>query len=409
MTSRSPLTAPLRALGVVLVAVIFAGFGYTVGMRDSARTVVPDGEGRVVNQGGEPKGLSDDVDFSTFWDVWSLVRSSYVDQPVSEKNLYYGSVAGMVAGLHDPYSNYFTPEEAQAFNEELSGTFFGIGAQLDQRDGNIVVIAPLPGTPAERAGILAEDFIVSIDGVSTEGMVLNEAVNAIRGEKGTTVTLGIVHKDTEDIVTMPIVRDEIKTESVTYTFRDDGIAVIEVSMFNEDTSSLFRTASQRALKDGATGIILDLRNNPGGLLDAAIDLAGYWVPSGSSVLIEEIRGTRDEFPANGLAQLREIPTVVLVNGGSASASEILAGALQDYGEARVIGDQTFGKGSVQEYHDLPDGGAVKITVARWLTPLGRSIDQTGITPDDIVSLTLDDVHAKRDPQFTAALDFFTKK
>lgn len=409
MTSRSPLTAPLRALGVVLVAVIFAGFGYTVGMHDSARTVVPDGEGRVVNQGGEPKGLSDDVDFSTFWDVWSLVRSSYVDQPVSEKNLYYGSVAGMVAGLHDPYSNYFTPEEAQAFNEELSGTFFGIGAQLDQRDGNIVVIAPLPGTPAERAGILAEDFIVSIDGVSTEGMVLNEAVNAIRGEKGTTVTLGIVHKDTEDIVTMPIVRDEIKTESVTYTFRDDGIAVIEVSMFNEDTSSLFRTASQRALKDGATGIILDLRNNPGGLLDAAIDLAGYWVPSGSSVLIEEIRGTRDEFPANGLAQLREIPTVVLVNGGSASASEILAGALQDYGEARVIGDQTFGKGSVQEYHDLPDGGAVKITVARWLTPLGRSIDQTGITPDDIVSLTLDDVHAKRDPQFTAALDFFTKK
>ena len=409
MSSRSPLAAPLRALGVVLVAVVFVAVGYSLGVHESVKTVVPDGEGHVLGQGQVPNWVGDDADFATFWDVWSLVRSAYVDQPVSEKDLYYGSIAGLVAGLHDPYSTYFTPEDAQAFNEQLSGRFFGIGAQLDLKDGQIVVIAPLPGTPAERQGIRAEDAILTIDGVLTEAMSLDEAVSKIRGEKGTTVILGVLHKDATEPVAISIVRDEIKTDSVTYSMRDDKIAVIEVSMFNEDTSSLFATAAQNALQDGAQGIIVDLRNNPGGLLDAAIDVAGYWIPSGQAAVIEEVRCERDELPTSGSASLRDVPTVVLVNGGSASASEILAGALQDFQEARVIGEQTYGKGSVQEYHDLPDGGAVKITVARWLTPLGRSIDESGITPDEVVPFTLDDAHAKYDPQFDAALDFFSKK
>jgi carboxyl-terminal processing protease len=185
--------------------------------------------------------------------------------------------------------------------------------------------------------------------------------------------------------------------------------VIDISMFNEDTSSLFAKAVEKASQDGATSMIVDLRNNPGGLLDSAITLAGYWIPKGGTAVIEDIRGEQTSYPTFGIGQLKDIPTVVLVNGGSASASEILAGALQDANEATIVGEQTFGKGSVQEFHDLPDGGAIKITVARWLTPLGRSIDTHGITPDVIVPLTLEDAHAKHDTQYSAALDILTKK
>lgn len=409
ISSRSPLSAPLRAIGVIGIGLVCVAIGYGFGSREFVGAAVPNGEGHVLGQGSIATGLSDDADFATFWDVWKLVKSSYVDQPVSEKNLYYGSIAGMVASLNDPYSTYFTPEDAQAFNEQLSGSFYGIGAQLDTKDGRIVVVAPLSGTPAEREGLKTDDAILAIDGTSTEGMAIDEAVSHIRGEKGTTVTLTILSAGDTESREVPITRDEITIDSVTYTLRDDHIAVIEVSMFNDDTSTLFATAAQNAVKDGATGIVVDLRNNPGGLLDAAIDLAGYWLSSGSTAVIEKVGDSENEYPANGTAMLGDIPTVVLVNGGSASASEILAGALQDAGKATLIGQTTFGKGSVQEYHELPDGGAVKITVAKWLTPLGRSIDKEGITPDQEVDYTEEDFHAKQDPQLNAAIDLLTQE
>lgn len=407
--SRSPLAPPVRAFGAIIVAVLCVTFGYMVGERRTMRAAVPAGEGRVLGQGITPSDVSDDADFSTFWNVWTLVRNAYVDQPVSEKNLYYGSIGGMVASLNDPYSTYFTPEDAQAFGEELAGSFFGIGAQLDTKDDQIVVVAPLPGTPAERAGLRTGDVIVAVDGTGTEGMAIDEVVHRIRGAKGTTVTVSIMRTDDAQPQNIAIVRDEISIDSVTYAIDKNALATINVSLFNEDTSTLFAAAAERALADGATSIVLDLRNNPGGLLESAIDLAGYWIPRGGTAVIEDVRGVRTEYPTSGSGSLSTIPTVVLVNGGSASASEILAGALQDAQKATVIGEQTFGKGSVQEYHDLPDGGAVKITVARWLTPLGRSIDKQGITPDRVVSLTLDDVHANLDPQRNAALDFLQKK
>ncbi len=406
--SRSPLSAPLRAFGAVLVAMLCVLVGYTIG-RQSESVVVPVGEGHVTNQGFTAADVSADADFATFWDVWRMVKAKYVDQPVSEKNLYYGSIAGMVASLNDPYSTYFTPEDAQAFDEQLAGRFFGIGAQLDMKENQIVVVAPLPGTPADRAGLRTNDIIAAIDGVMTDGMSIDEAVSKIRGEKGTSVVLSILRDGSETTQDLSIVRDEITVDSVTYTMRDDHIAVIAISMFNDDTSSLFAKAAENAVREGATGIVLDLRSNPGGLLDSAIDLAGYWIPKGGTAVIEDVRGEKTEYPTSGAGSLKDIPTAVLVNGGSASAAEILAGALQDTHEARVIGEQTFGKGSVQQYEDLPDGGAVKITVARWLTPLGRSIDKQGIAPDDVVPLTLDDIHAKHDTQFTAALNFLTKE
>ncbi len=403
MSSGSPIVAPLRALGVVGIALGLLISGYAFGSREFGSLPELNIVERMLGQGSVATGLSKDADFETFWDVWRLVKSVYVDQPVSEKELYYGAIAGMVAGLNDPYSTYFTPEDAQAFHEQLSGSFFGIGAQLDTKEGKIVVVAPLPGTPAERAGVVAGDRILAIDDVTTEGMSIDEAVSRIRGEKGTSVALTL-YRDGEDAPReVSILRDEITVDSVTYTLRDDGIAVIEISMFNEDTQELFAAAAKRVIDDRATGIILDLRNNPGGLLDAAIDLAGYWIPAGLAAVIESVGGEQTTYVTNGSALLANIETVVLVNGGSASASEILAGALQDTNEAVVVGQTTFGKGSVQEYHDLPDGGAIKITVAKWLTPTGRSIDQHGIVPDQEVLFTQEDVDAKRDPQLNAAL------
>lgn len=402
------MTAPLRAMGVLGIVIASLALGYAFGAHEYAPTASSTSEGKVLGQGSVASDISQDVDFSTFWNVWKMMKSTYVDQPVSEKQMYYGAMSGLLSSVGDPYSVYFNPDDAKEFNEQLAGSFFGIGAQLDVKDDQIVVIAPLPGTPAERAGIKPEDAILSIDGESTDGMAIDVAVAHIRGEKGTVVTLSILHAGATEPEEVKITRDEITVDSVTYTLRDDGVAVIEISMFNEDTSSLFASAAKRAIDDGAKGIVLDLRNNPGGLLDAAIDLAGYWLPSGDTAVIERVGDKEESYPTSGTASLANIPTVVLVNGGSASASEILAGALQDAKKATVIGETTFGKGSVQEYMDLPDGGAVKITVARWLTPAGRSIDKQGITPDQTVSFTQDDLHAKRDPQLTAAIDLLSK-
>ncbi len=405
--TETPLSAPLRAIGLVLVLVLFTTFGYVLGQQRSFQIPSPPlGQiGQMMGLSNKPSDVSSDADFGTFWNVWKMVRSNYVDQPVSEKDMYHGAIAGMVSAMKDPYTTYFTPDDAKVFNEQLAGSFAGIGAQLDVKESQIVVIAALPNTPAEKAGILSEDAILAIDGITTEGMPVDEAVSKIRGEKGTVVTLNVLHKGAKAPTDIAITRDDITIASVKYTKEDDHIALIDVSIFNDDTSSLFAKAAEQALQDGATSIVLDLRNNPGGLLDSAIDLAGYWIPAGGTAVIEDKQGKQNTFATHGTAILKDIPTAVLVNGGSASASEILAGALQDTKEGTVIGEQTFGKGSVQEFHDLPDGGAVKITIAHWLTPLGRSINKEGITPDSLVTFTEQDAHAKHDPQFDAAIHF----
>lgn len=354
-----------------------------------------------------PADIAADVDFERFWQVWSLIRERYVDQPVSDEELFEGALQGLVYGLHDPYSSYFTPEMAEEFSQELSGSFFGIGAELGlSEEGNLVVVAPIGGTPAEAAGVRAGDYILSIDGEDTTGMTVSEAVGKIRGEKGTPVELVLFSASDTESRTVSIVRDEITIKSVKTTIREDGIGIVTISMFGDDTASAFATAADELEAAGVTGIIVDLRNNPGGYLDAAIELSSYWTGT-QTVVQEEIRGERTPFEGRGDARFAGTPTVVLVNGGSASASEIFAGALQDYGLATILGEQTFGKGSVQEYQLLDDGSAVKITVARWLTPKGRSIDKQGITPDQEVLRTLDDYHANLDPQLDAAIRFFT--
>ncbi|MFZ2681917.1 MAG: S41 family peptidase [Patescibacteria group bacterium] len=402
---QSPLAKPLKILFYLGLASVFLTLGYGLGRGKYEAGTVDVVEGEVKGIGGQaPAWLEDDVNFSMFWDVWQLVQEQYVDSPTSDKDLFYAALQGLVWGLEDPYSTFFTPELAADFNQQLDGTFFGIGAEIGlDEDANVVVVSPIKKTPAERAGLRPGDRILQINGELTAGLSVNEAVEKIRGEKGTTVVLTLGRPDV-DPIEVSIIRDEIKIDSVSWEVREDQVAVISVNMFNDQTASLFAKAVQEIQEQGVTELILDLRNNPGGYLDASIILAGYWVGD-KVVVIEDTGEDKIDRKGMGIPLLADTQTVVLVNGGSASASEILAGALQDYNKATVIGEQSFGKGSVQEYRDLPDGSAIKITVARWLTPLGRSIDKHGIAPDQVVSYSLDEVHAGTDPQLEAALDF----
>jgi carboxyl-terminal processing protease len=378
--------------------------GALLGRQQGIRSVVPTGEGRVLNQGGTSSSrLSGDVDFALFWDAWDLLKDRYYQQPVSDKTLFYGSMEGLLNALGDPYTAFFDPEQASEFLQDLSGAFEGIGAEIGIKDEQLIIVAPLSGSPAEQAGLKPGDAIYRIDGTDTTGITVEEAVFKIRGEHGTTVTLTIGRDGLGDIMDVAIVRDIITIESVRLTMREDGIAVVSIFTFNEDTMPLFTAAVNDLLLAGARGVILDLRSNPGGLLTAAIDVGSAWIGA-EPVVIQSVRGRQDVFAGSGDPRLRSIPTVALVNGGSASGAEIVAGALQDYGYAMLVGTQTFGKGSVQDYQELEDGSALKITTAEWLTPLGRSINHVGIAPDVVVEVTQEDVDVLRDPQMGKAVE-----
>ncbi|OGL66352.1 hypothetical protein A2856_01490 [Candidatus Uhrbacteria bacterium RIFCSPHIGHO2_01_FULL_63_20] len=401
------LSRPVAILILLLGISLSFSTGLFVGKQQGARAAVPEGEGRVLNQGDVPSTLSEDVDFRQFWDVWNLVKELYVRQPVSEKELFYGAMHGLVAGTGDDYTSYFDPEEAQAFTENLEGSFTGIGAEIGIKEGILQVVAPLPDTPAERAGLRTGDHILLIDGTDTSGMPVEEAVNRIRGPKGSVVTLAIGREGAGEAVEFKITREKIVVQSVKLTM-EDAIATIAIHTFNDETVPLFNDAVNEALSKDAEGIILDLRGDPGGLLNAAISVASAWTGY-DTVVIEKGQNTDQPFHGVSAPRLAGMDTVVLVNGGSASASEIVAGALQDYGFATLVGTQTFGKGSVQDYRELPDGSAVKVTVALWYTPKGRSIDKTGITPDEVVEFTEEDLDAKRDPQKEKALQILSAR
>jgi carboxyl-terminal processing protease len=393
----------ILSLAVILVATITFGGGFFLGESHGVRSVVPQGEGRVSGQGEVPDYLSESVDFKQFWNIWNLVKEEYYRQPVSEKQLYYGALKGMVAGTGDPYTVYLDPVDAEEFAANLEGSFEGIGAEIGIKDERMQVVAPVDGAPAARAGLMPGDWIVLIDGTETMGMSVEEAVMLIRGESGTQVTLTIGRDGASELEEVKITREKIVIDSVKWKTGGNNIMEISISTFNHDTTALFNEAMQEALATGVDGIVLDLRNNPGGLLSTAVEIASAWVGIGP-VVIERAQENAKTYRGVTASRLDGIPTVVLVNGGSASASEIVSGALQDYGYAKIVGTQTYGKGSVQDYRNLDDGSAVKITIAEWFTPKGRSIHETGIAPDYIVDFSVEQYKAGEDPQLDAAFD-----
>jgi len=349
--------------------------------------------------------LSQDVDFNLFWEVWDQLGKKYVDQgKINEKKLFYGALKGMTAAVGDPYTVFMDPVISKGFQDDLAGTFEGIGAEIGIKNDVLTIVAPLPDMPAEKAGLKAGDKVLAINGDSTLGISIDEAVNKIRGEKGTPVTLTVFRDEFEKPEDIEIIRGKILVSSVRTTLRDDNIYVVKVTSFNEDTKMKFDKAIADIIEKNPEGIILDLRNNPGGYLDTAIEMSSEWIEDGPVVIEKFSEDRKNEYLARGRARLKDFKTVVLVNQGSASASEIVSGALQDKNEAKIVGMQTFGKGSVQTLEPLSDGSSLKITVAKWLTPKGRSINDFGITPDIIVDYTLENYENDEDPQMDKAIE-----
>lgn len=353
----------------------------------------------------------DTVDFGIFWQAWKIVNDEYLlDGGISAKDKVYGAIRGLISSLGDPYSEFFSPEDNKKFQEDIQGSFGGIGAELGAKKGRVVIIAPLKDTPASFAGLKPGDEILAINATSTDGMSVGTAVRLIRGPVGTEVTLLILREGLDKPREFKIVRATITVPILESKMIDD-IAHVHLQSFNANANDLFAQEVRKALTSGARGIVLDLRNNPGGYLDVAVELAGWFLPRGAIVVSEVGRNNKvfAELRAHGNAALEKFPLVVLVNQGSASASEILAGALRDIRNITVVGETTFGKGTVQQLLPLSDGSSIKITIAHWVFPSGKILEKTGIVPDVEVKLTDKDIEEQKDPQLDKAVDVLQAK
>lgn len=346
-------------------------------------------------------------DFSLLWNAWNQVHQSYVSK-IDDQQLVYGSAKGMVAGLGDPYTVFFDPAEAKQFTEDVTGQFFGIGVEVGVQNQALTVIAPLDGTPAAKAGLRTGDIIAKINDKDTGTMTVNEAVSMIRGEKGTPVELTVVKKEGGEILDLSVVRDLIQVKSVTSSIKDGNIGYVRLSQFSDDTVASLTSLLNEYKTKSVSGIILDLRNNPGGYLQGAQGVASMFITSGVVVSSQQKDGLKQDLYTVGKPIFSDTPLIVLVNGGSASASEIVAGAIQDRTRGKLVGEKTFGKGSVQSVFNLPGGSSLKVTIAHWLTPNGRMIDKQGISPDTEVKMTADDVKSGKDPQLDKAMELLKK-
>lgn len=353
------------------------------------------------------------VDMSLFWKAWALLDEKYVDtNPATStaktnEERVYGAIAGMVGALEDPYTSFFTPQEAEEFQTQIEGNFEGVGMELGIKDGILTVISAIKSTPAERAGILSGDKILKIDDTVAVDLPVDKAVKLIRGKKGTTVKLTIGREDKEPFE-VSVVRDVINLPTIDTKYdQKTGIFTIRLYSFTANSSTLFRNALRDFVATNSNKLILDLRGNPGGYLDSAVDMASWFLPSGKVVVREDYGRNQPETVEKSKGYNIFSPNlrmVILVDGGSASASEILAGALSEYGIATLVGTKTFGKGSVQEFLPLDDNTALKVTVARWLTPNGVSISANGLTPKVEVKVSADDIKNNDDKQMQKAIE-----
>lgn len=341
--------------------------------------------------------------------AWNAIHQDFVNRNVNDTALIQGAVSGMVNALGDPYSVYFDPAEAKTFQAEIDGTFEGVGMEMGAKNGLLTIIAPLSGSPAEKAGLHAGDMVQTIDGQDARTMAIDAAVQKIRGPKGTKVTLTVLREGSKQPISVTITRDVIKVDSVTSRVIDKTkIGYIRINSFDTGTSASFTSQAKALMGQSITGLIVDLRGDPGGILEESVNVASDFIAQGTIVSEIDRNGKKQSEQALGNAFLQSMPTVALVDKGSASASEILAGALQDTKKATIVGETTFGKGSVQNLQSFPDGSSLKMTIAKWYTPNGRSISDHGIVPDISVAITQDDLDHNRDPQLDRAVSLLTK-
>lgn len=352
--------------------------------------------------------ISSDADFGPFWSAWNILNEKYIfAATTTNQEKVYGAIAGLAASYGDPYTTFFPPTEAEIFESEISGGFEGVGMEIGKREDILTVIAPLKGSPAEKAGVRSGDKILKIDDKMTAGMDTDEAVTHIRGKGGTTVKLTLFREGETQPLEISVVRAPIEIPTIETEKRADGIFIIRLFSFTAKSPELFRGALREFVASGGNKLILDLRGNPGGYLEAATDMASWFLPAGA-VIVKEDFGEKGEGTAHRSRGYnifnKNLKFVILVDGGSASASEILAGALSEHGVARLVGDKTFGKGSVQEMVPLTEDTFLKITIARWLTPNGKSINENGLEPEFVVKVTKEDIEKKRDAQFEKAIE-----
>ncbi len=350
---------------------------------------------------------SSNFETKTLQNVYSFLQDKYLypDQINDKKDTELGSVKGLVSSLDDPYTVYFSKDEYDSFQENLEGKFEGIGAQIGLREEQLIIETPIDGTPANKAGLLPGDEIVTIDGESTIGLSVEEAVTKIRGEKGTEVKLEIARKGQDGLKTVTITRDVIDVPNITVEEKD-GIAIISISQFQAETAQELDTKLAELSQKGVKKVVLDLRNNPGGYLQSAVETIELFAPKGSIAVTEKGKNDKviEELKTKKAAKYGDIPLVVLVNEGSASASEIVAGALRDLKKTQLIGKKTFGKGVVQSTQKFSDGSVLKYTIAEWFTPSGKAINKEGINPDIEIDLKSEDIKDKKDPQLDKALE-----
>ncbi|MES2971515.1 MAG: S41 family peptidase [Patescibacteria group bacterium] len=388
---------------------IMRGLGYGLAASVIFLSGWATGSGRVILNSDQlfrksiQKGLPNNLEYTSVEEVYDTLRRDY-DGDLDSQKLLDGIKAGLASAAGDPYTEYLNKDAAKEFDEQLNGTFSGIGAELSKDDkGNLIIIAPISGFPAEKAGLKSKDSILEIDGNPTAGITVSDAVSKIRGPVGTKVKLRIIRNSAQDL-SFEITREQINIPSVESKILENNIGYLKISRYGDDTVALATKAAQDFQQRKVKGVILDVRNNPGGLLDASVNLSSLWLEPGKTVLQEKRDGVVIRtYNAKGSPALKGIPTVVLINEGSASASEITAGALHDNNAAKLIGVKSFGKGSVQQLEKLLDGGVLKVTIAKWYTPAGININKEGIKPDQEVKLSEEDAKAQRDPQLDAAI------
>ncbi len=403
-TNRPQASTPLsRSTTVVILLVAgFFSLGIYIGFHNKLEIE------KVFALSSTDTSATTTADFSPFWKVWNTINEKYPSaSKITDQERVHGAISGLVGSLKDPYSVFFNPDDTKMFEDNITGSFSGIGMEVGIKDRVLTVIAPLKDTPAFKVGIKSGDKILKIDKTITSDLSIEKAIKLIRGEKGTTVTLTIFRDGDKDTKEIKVVRDIIKVPTLDTELRKDRIFVIKLYSFSANSANLFREAMKKFSKSGTNKLLLDLRGNPGGYLDAAVDISSWFLLEGKVVVTEDYGDSTKQkiFRSKGYNTLADkLKFVILIDGGSASASEIVAGAMQDHGRAKLVGNKSYGKGSIQEIVNISPDTLLKITVAKWLTPKGTSISEKGLIPDYKVEITKKDFDAKKDPQLDKAVN-----